>query len=202
MLTVSWKYRLRQDISWHHMHTHTQLSLPLWRVLTLHLHIHFSLTFPFSLILSNRLILKCFHIWFNYLTSPLHLLSLSPSLFSQKSLWSTSSFSRCFPHASPAPPLSPSPIAFCAVIASLILSLSLPLSDLLWECYLYSNNPRRVERSRTERWGEFDLPKVGITSETRQNSAPLYSVYPYTTVPLSPRHITTMLFTLRRAAHF
>lgn len=141
-------------------HKHTQNSLSLWRVCTVHLHIHFSLTLvlSLSLIFSDRLILNCYHIWFNYSTSALNLLHLSLSLCSTflfalfsswtlKSLWSTVSLSFSFSHhlacCSPsniqAPPAQISlTISFSAVTASLILSLSLSLSLICSESVIYT----------------------------------------------------------------
>lgn len=137
-------------------------------------HAFLSHTCSFSLTLSNHLMLNSGHIWFNYTTSPLNLLSPSPrSSFLSLSLSLPLEHLNhsdqmclsillslypplCFPHALPLLP-SPSPSLFSCYCLPHPLSLS--LSDLLWECYLYSNNPRRVEQSRTERWGEFDLPK-------------------------------------------
>lgn len=136
-------------------------------------------TCSFSLILSNHLILNCYHIWFNYATSPLNLFSLTLSHHSSFlfhslvppedpiSLWSTVSpsfFSLpiwCF--TSPMrPPLLPCHTRHCFLCCYCLphpLCFSFSLSDLLWECYLYSNIPRRVEQSRTEQWREFDFPK-------------------------------------------
>lgn len=180
---VSHKHRLRQSISWDHKHTNTHTqnspSLSLWRVRTVHLHIHFSLTLvlSLSLIFSDHLILNCYHIWFNYSTSALNLLHLSLSLCSTglfalfsswtlKRLWSTVSLSFshhlacCSPSNIQAPPPRPNlphHLFLCCYSLPHPLSFSFSLSDLLWECYLYSNNPRRVEQSRAEQSSEGSL---------------------------------------------
>lgn len=160
---VSYKYRLRQAISWHqteHTKTQTPLSLFLWRVHTVHPFL--SYTCSFSLILSNHLMLNSYHIWFNYSTSPLNLLSLSLSLspyssflYAAFSSWSSNitlincvslffSFSHhpqlwfphCVPHSSPVSLTISFP--FSAVIASLFLSISLSPSLICSESVIYT----------------------------------------------------------------
>lgn len=91
----------------------------------------------------------------------------------------------CVPRSSPLPHHR-----FSAVIASLILFLSLSLSlfsDPLWECYLYSNNPRRVEQSRTERWREFDLPKWA-SPQKHNKTLSLHLCFHYSASVSSPHH--------------
>lgn len=178
--------RLRQAISWHHMrartHTHTNLKpfplpLSLKSSYSTSSYPFLSHTCSFSLILSNHLILNCYHIWFNYATSPLNLFSLTLSLSHHSSflfhslvllkIWSTVSPSffslPIWRFTSPMrPPLLPCHTRHCFLCCYCLphpLCFSFSLSDLLWECYLYSNIPRRVEQSRTEQWREFDFPK-------------------------------------------
>lgn len=102
----------------------------------------------------------------------------------------------CVPRSSPLPHHR-----FSAVIASLILSLSLSLalSDLLWECYLYSNNPRRVEQSRTQRWREFDLPKWA-SPQKHNKTLSLHLCLHYSASVCSPHHnFQQQYYSLRNA---
>ncbi len=117
---------------------------------------------------------------FSSLSLPLeHLISLWSTVFLYPSLSLSIS---CFASRM-RPPLLPClshHLFFCCYCLPHPL-LSLPLSDLLWECYLYSNNPRRVELSRRERWREFDLPKWA--SPQKHNKTPL-SFTPSSFTPL------------------
>lgn len=73
----------------------------------------------------------------------------------------------------------------------------LPFSFSLWSALrvlFIQQQPTqsRAEQNRAVKGGW--LAKVGITSETQQNSSLLYSIYPYTTLFLSLHLITTLLY--------
>lgn len=136
-------------------------------------------------------------------------LSLSPVLFSSCSLplehlislWSTVflhpsfflSLPLCFPHATPTPPCLPHHLFLCRYCLPHPLSFSFSLWSALRVLFIQQQPTQsRAEQNRAVKgvW----LAKVGITSETQQNSSLLYSIYPCTTLFLSLHLITTLLF--------